>query len=60
LISNQAPIIPLFFYAGVTYYDTNKIEGIYPNVLDDHPLEYIRRIDRHGRAGFGAEENAVQ
>ena len=44
LVSNQAPIIPLFFYAGVTYYDTNKIEGIYPNVLDDHPLECIRRI----------------
>ena len=45
LISNQVPIIPLFFYAGVTYYDTNKIQGIYANLLDDHPLEYIRKID---------------
>jgi oligopeptide transport system substrate-binding protein len=44
LISNQVPIIPLFFYAGVTYFDTNKITGIYPNLLDDHPLEYIRKI----------------
>jgi len=44
LISNQVPIVPLFFYAGVTYFDTNKIQGIYPNVLDDHPLEYIRKI----------------
>ncbi|HTV42588.1 MAG TPA: peptide ABC transporter substrate-binding protein [Candidatus Sulfotelmatobacter sp.] len=44
LISNQVPIIPLFFYAGVTYYDTNKIQGIYANLLDDHPLEYIRKI----------------
>lgn len=46
LISNQVPIIPLFFYVGVTYYDPNKIEGIYPNILDDHPLEYIRKISR--------------
>ncbi|HEY1789065.1 MAG TPA: peptide ABC transporter substrate-binding protein [Verrucomicrobiae bacterium] len=46
LISNQVPIIPLFFYAGVTYFDTNKIQGIYPNLLDDHPLEYIRKIGK--------------
>ncbi len=43
LISNQVPIVPLFFYVGVTYYDTNKISGIYPNLLDDHPLEYIKK-----------------
>jgi oligopeptide transport system substrate-binding protein len=44
LVSNQVPIIPLFFYAGVMYYDTNKIQGIYANLLDDHPLEYIRKV----------------
>jgi oligopeptide transport system substrate-binding protein len=44
LVSNQAPIIPLFFYKGVMYYDTNKIQGIYPNLLDDHPLDYIKKI----------------
>lgn len=47
LISNQAPIIPLFFYRGVMYYDTNKIQGLYPNLLDDHPLEYIKKIKAH-------------
>lgn len=47
LVSNQVPIIPLFFYAGVMYYDTNKIQGLWPNLLDDHPLEYIRKINRH-------------
>jgi hypothetical protein len=26
------------------YYDTNKIQGLYPNLLDDHPLEYLRKI----------------
>ena len=44
LVSNQVPIIPLFFYRGVMYYDTNKIQGLYPNPLDDHPLEYLRKI----------------
>lgn len=46
LISNDVPIIPLFFYQGLMYYDTNKIQGIYPNLLDDHPLEYIRKVRR--------------
>ena len=44
LISNDVPIVPLFFYVGVMYYDTNKIQGLYPNLLDDHPLEYIHKV----------------
>jgi oligopeptide transport system substrate-binding protein len=44
LISNDVPIIPLYFYKGLSYFDTNKIQGIYPNLVDEHPLEYIRKI----------------
>jgi oligopeptide transport system substrate-binding protein len=44
LISNDVPIIPLYFYKGLNYFDTNKIQGIYPNLVDEHPLEYIRKI----------------
>jgi oligopeptide transport system substrate-binding protein len=44
LVSNGVPIIPLFFYKGVNYFDTNKIQGIYPNLVDEHPLEYIRKV----------------
>ena len=44
LVSNEVPIIPLYFYKGLNYFDTNKIQGIYPNLIDEHPLEYIRRI----------------
>lgn len=44
LVSNDVPIIPMFYYVGVMYYDTNKIQGLYPNLLDDHPLEYIRKV----------------
>jgi len=46
LVQDEAPVIPLFFYAGINYFDTNKITGIYENILDDHPLNYIRRIGR--------------
>jgi oligopeptide transport system substrate-binding protein len=44
LAKEEAPIIPLFFYAGINYFDTNKITGIYQNILDDHPLNYIKKI----------------
>ena len=46
LVRDAMPIFPVFFYAGVNYFDTNKIQGINQNVLDDHPLQYIRKIGR--------------
>lgn len=44
LINEGVPIIPLYFYVGINYFDTNKIQGFYENVLDDHPLQYLRKI----------------
>jgi oligopeptide transport system substrate-binding protein len=44
LIRDEAPIVPLFFYVGINYFDTNKIQGIYQNILDEHPLQAIRKI----------------
>jgi oligopeptide transport system substrate-binding protein len=44
LIRDEAPIIPLFFYVGINYFDTNKVQGIYQNILDVHPLQAIRKI----------------
>jgi oligopeptide transport system substrate-binding protein len=44
LVRDELPIIPLFFYEGINYFDTNKITGIYPNVVDLHPLQAIRKI----------------
>jgi oligopeptide transport system substrate-binding protein len=46
LVSNAVPIIPLYFYEGVDYFNTNKIKGVYFNLLDDHPLQSIRKIGR--------------
>ncbi len=44
LVHDQVPIIPLYFYVGISYFDTNKIQGIYPNILDEHPLQDIRKV----------------
>jgi oligopeptide transport system substrate-binding protein len=44
LVCDGVPIIPLYFYVGVNYFDTNKVAGIWPNVLDDHPLRCLRKI----------------
>jgi oligopeptide transport system substrate-binding protein len=58
LVSNQVPIIPLYFYVGINYFDTNKIQGIYENILDDHPLQYIRKVGR-GSRGESRESNVA-
>src|SRR5262249_5026827 len=41
LVSNAVPIVPLYFYAGFTYFNDARIKGIYPNLLDEHPLQDI-------------------
>jgi oligopeptide transport system substrate-binding protein len=50
LVRDQVPIIPLFFYVGINYFDTNKIQGVYENILDDHPLQDIRKITPKSKA----------
>lgn len=44
LVKDEAPIVPLYFYVGINYFDTNKIQGIYENILDEHPLQTLRKI----------------
>lgn len=38
LVSEQAPICPLYYYVGVELYDGERFGGIHPNMLDTHPL----------------------
>ena len=49
LVREEMPIAPLYFYVGVNYFDANKIQGIYENILDQHPLQYIRKIGRESK-----------
>jgi oligopeptide transport system substrate-binding protein len=41
LIATDAPITPVYFYAGFNYFDPAKIHGLYQNILDEHPLQSI-------------------
>ena len=43
LIHDELPIVPLYFYAGVNFFDPKKVEGIYQNLLDEHPIYLIRK-----------------
>lgn len=51
LVNDEAPIVPLYFFKGFNYFDPAKIAGIYQNPLDEHPLEFIRKIGRRPSAG---------
>ncbi len=48
LIQDEVPIVPLYFYVGFNYYDPARVAGIYPNILDQHPLQDIRKISSGG------------
>jgi oligopeptide transport system substrate-binding protein len=50
LVRDDLPIIPLFFYAGINYFDTNKIQGVYTNMVDLHPLNAIRKVKPKGQS----------
>jgi len=43
LVARQAPICPLYYYVGIQIYDPEKIGGISPNILDEHPLKAMFR-----------------
>jgi len=42
LITEDVPIVPIYFYSGFNYFDPERIEGLYQNLLDEHPLQTIR------------------
>ena len=44
LITDEPPIVPLYFYAGFNYFDPQKIGGIWQNILDEHPMQYIYKV----------------
>lgn len=38
LVSDEAPICPVYFYVGIQIYDPDRLGGITANLLDEHPL----------------------
>lgn len=41
LVSEEAPICPLYFYVGIQLYDSDRLGGIQANLLDKHPLKFM-------------------
>ncbi len=44
LVAEEPPIVPIYFYAGFNYYNDDKIKGIWQNILDEHPMQYIYKV----------------
>ncbi len=44
LVRDEVPIVPLYFYRGICYYDATKIQGVYTNLVDQHPINAIRKM----------------
>jgi oligopeptide transport system substrate-binding protein len=45
LIRDAVPIIPIYYYVGLDYFDGRKIKGHYENVLALHPINAMWRTD---------------
>lgn len=46
LVRDELPIVPIYYYKGIIFFDTNKLGGIWGNLLDEHPVWSIYRKDR--------------
>lgn len=38
LVAQDVVIIPLFYYAGITFYRPDEVSGIWDNIIDEHAL----------------------
>lgn len=42
LVREEVVVLPLYFYAGFFAYDPAQLDGVHPNVVDEHPIRAIR------------------
>lgn len=42
LVTDEAVVCPLYFYVGIQFYDATRLGGLSPNLLDEHPLRFLR------------------
>jgi oligopeptide transport system substrate-binding protein len=43
LVNEQCAILPVYFYVGVQFYDSAKLSGVEPNLIDQHPFRCMTR-----------------
>ena len=49
LVNVEAPICPLYYYVGIQFYDARRLDGMEANLLDEHPLRYLRWKTPHAK-----------
>jgi oligopeptide transport system substrate-binding protein len=42
LVTEEAAVCPLYFYVGIQFYDATRLSGLSANLLDEHPLRFLR------------------
>jgi len=42
-VRDEVPIMPLWFYKGIAFFDDRKIGGINFNIIDEHPVNAIEK-----------------
>lgn len=42
LVSTDAVILPIYYYVGVQFYHPDRLTGVRPNLIDDHPFRCMR------------------
>ncbi len=54
LVSEQAPICPLYYWVGIQFYNGDRLGGIAANLLDEHPVAkmYWKDGAREGKFEF--------
>jgi oligopeptide transport system substrate-binding protein len=60
LIAEDVPIVPLYFYAGFNFYDDTKVGGIWQNILDEHPMQYIYKKGRGSKVESRGPETGAR
>ncbi|MGH7970682.1 MAG: ABC transporter substrate-binding protein, partial [Limisphaerales bacterium] len=44
LLTEETPIVPIYFYGGFMLFRDAEIKGLYPNILDEHPIQDVWKI----------------
>jgi len=43
LVRDDAPIAPVYYFSGFNYYNPANVSGIWGNILDIHPINFIQK-----------------
>ena len=44
LVKTEGPIAPLYIMVGFNLFDTNRVQGLFNNLRDEHPLRTLRKV----------------